>query len=161
MSPERPKSMPLFSLTKLSKLTGTFRLMVGLVSALFLSLQVIAPNIGQAAEGGDWMEICSEFGVIEIQINAPQEDGSECTECDTCVMCSVQGPSTLEDDFSALKLASSKTLIFRTDSHVVRTNPAQFWHVSRGPPDLNKIAMARVFGASVVTTQNKEVALWT
>jgi hypothetical protein len=98
-------------------------------------LQFAAPIASQAA-GGEWIEICSEFGIVEIQVdtggspdNATQPGCPECTLCASCTT----GLATPQ----VSQAICFKTFTLRwtpgTDGSVT-PNPAQFWPDNRGPP---------------------------
>ncbi|MEX0300924.1 MAG: hypothetical protein AB3N24_00740 [Leisingera sp.] len=135
---------------------GFFRRLAGICAVFTLVLQVAFPGAGQAAAGGEWIEICGEFGVAEIQVASEQDgSGQDCPECSTCVLCVAENgaaPATL------LKSASSQMAdcaVLLPYCAAVQPNPAQYWHDGRGPPLVNKKNSERVVRASVAATQSK------
>lgn len=153
--------MPRTSFISSACRAGFLRRLAGLCAIFMLVLQVAFPGAGQAAAGGDWIEICGEFGVVEILVAS--EGGSEeqdCPKCSTCPLCAAEngaGPvSILRSGIS--RVAECAVLLPAGTS--VQPNPAQYWHDGRGPPLAIKIESERALRASVAATQSKGEAPW-
>lgn len=126
-----------------------------------LALQVAVPGAAQAAGGGDWIEICGEFGVVEIQV-AYEEGGEEqdCPECSTCPLCAAEngaGPVSVLR-FGVRRAAVCAVML--PAGTLAPRNPAQFWHDGRGPPLVIEIEPGRALRASVAATQTRGEAPW-
>ncbi|MGR3623405.1 hypothetical protein [Pseudophaeobacter sp.] len=136
---------------------GVFRRLAGCVAALMLTLQLLLPGIGQAQTTGSWIEICSEFGVIEIEV--PAEDSNsqneDCPDCEICLMCAAQNTQMRNNPAPASTLVLTRGPTGQLRPVEAASNPAQFWHDGRGPPRLNTNNMKRACGASMTTTQFK------
>ncbi len=103
---------------------------------LLLVVQLVAPQPVQAA-GGDWIEICGEYGVVEIQVNldgTPVPNPDDCPDCQTCPLCALSHVAVTQTEarFAPLETATS-VAGWHTASATIR-NPAQYWHNTRGPP---------------------------
>ncbi|CUI01767.1 hypothetical protein PHA8399_03913 [Leisingera aquaemixtae] len=140
---------------------GLFRRLAGMCAAFMLVLQVAFPGAGQAAAGGEWIEICGEFGVVEMQVaGEDSEDTQDCPKCSTCALCAAEsGAGPVSVLRSGLSRAAECAVLLPAGT-AVRPNPAQYWHDGRGPPLANKIEPERALGASMAATQNKGEAPW-
>ncbi|WP_259973663.1 hypothetical protein [Leisingera aquaemixtae] len=140
---------------------GLFRRLAGMCAAFMLVLQVAFPGAGQAAAGGEWIEICGEFGVVEMQVAGDDsEDTQDCPKCSTCALCAAEnGAGPVSVLRSGLSRAAECAVLLPAGT-AVRPNPAQYWHDGRGPPLANKIEPERALGASMAATQNKGEAPW-
>ncbi|WP_260006229.1 hypothetical protein [Leisingera sp. M527] len=140
---------------------GFLRRLTGLCAIFMLVLQVAFPGAGQAAAGGDWIEICGEFGVVEIQIAS--EDSSEsqdCPKCSTCPLCAAEngaGPASVLR--SGISRAADCGVLLPAGT-AVQPNPAQYWHEGRGPPLVTEVDSERALRASVAATLTKGEAPW-
>ncbi len=94
-----------------------------------LVLQMLFPSLGKAAGSGWWIEICSEFGAVEVQI--PLEDQNshdrECPDCDSCLICLAENGQTRSTQVASFTLVSATNV-----SPILRpcpgaATPAQFW----------------------------------
>jgi hypothetical protein len=121
-----------------------------------LVLQVAFPGAGQAAVGGEWIEICGEFGVVEIQITEENREREQaCPKCGACVLCAAA--------HGAIPVGAMPTSISRAEvgtfllpaAAAVPPNPAQHWHDGRGPPLVNQNNPERAYRASLAATQIK------
>lgn len=131
--------------------------------AVMLVLQLLFPNLSRADSATTWIEICSEFGAVEIQVQLNDEDSQDkdCPDCDICLMCiaeygQLRGDLVVSDPF-AVATGCGGNLHHSAEV----SNPAQFWHDGRGPPRPATNNMKRACGASMTNTQSKEVASWT
>ena len=140
---------------------GFFRRLAGMCAAFMLVLQVAFPGAGQAASGGEWIEICGEFGVVEIQVSAEGSgDKQDCPKCSTCALCAAEtGYGAASIQTSGIGRAA-KCAVLLPAGTAVQPNPAQYWHDGRGPPLADKIESERALRASVAATQNKGEAPW-
>ncbi len=116
---------------------ATFRRMSGACAGiLLLLLQLLAPIMGQAATGGEWVEICSEYGAVEVLI-APDGTPTEvpdCPDCDSCTLCaSLTVVSPTSPPESAVFTIVDRQGLSRPGDRIA-DNPAQFWPDNRGPP---------------------------
>jgi len=115
----------------------------GFASALgiiLLVLQMLVPQTGQAA-GGNWIEICSEYGAVEIQVDldgipldSPPANDIECPECPTCALCALTGVVAIETAAIATGFDASVLTPDWYGRENCTPNPAQFWPDNRGPP---------------------------
>lgn len=130
-------------------------------AVFMLVLQVALPGAGQAAAGGEWIEICGEFGVVEIQVAAgDSEDKPDCPKCSTCALCAAEnGAGAVNTLRSGISRAAEYAVLLPAGT-AVQPNPAQYWHEGRGPPLAAEIEPERAPGASVAATQNKGEAPW-
>lgn len=136
---------------------GIFRRLAGYVTVLMLAMQLLLPGIGKAEAAGSWIEICSEFGVIEIEMIAEDSNSQtkDCPDCEICLMCAAQNGQLRNVLTPSSSLVLTRTLSGQLRPMEVTSNPAQFWHDGRGPPRLNTYNMTRACGASMATTQRK------
>ncbi|WP_245595124.1 hypothetical protein [Leisingera daeponensis] len=140
---------------------GLFRRLAGMCAAFMLVLQVAFPGAGQAAAGGEWIEICGEFGVVEIQVaGEASEETQDCPECGTCVLCAAETGAVPISHLPSGITHAADTIVLLPAGAAAYPNPAQFWHDGRGPPLANKIEPERAVGASMAATQNKGEAPW-
>ena len=146
---------------RLQLLGAVLRQVLGYGLGAILIMQLLLPGLGQAEAAENWIEICSEVGVVRIDTIA--ETGNtqkkDCPDCGTCLMCLAQlTPSQVsaptQTRAAYLTGASGQALSFE-----VASNPAQFWHDGRGPPRKQQQNMTRARGAFIAHTQYKEVAL--
>jgi hypothetical protein len=140
---------------------GFARRLAGICAVFMLVLQVALPGAGQAAAGGEWIEICGEFGAVEVQVaGGDSEDKQDCPKCSTCVLCAAEngaGPVGLQP-YGITRAADCAVLL--PAGTAVQPNPAQYWHEGRGPPLVTKIESVRALRASVAATQDKGEAPW-
>lgn len=140
-----------------SQVTASFRRVSGACAGiLLLLLQLIAPLMGQAATGGEWVEICSEFGAVEVLIAS---DGSpievpDSPDCDTCTLCTslTVVPSAPPSEFAVFTIADRLNLGRSSDR--IGDNPAQFWPDNRGPPR-TKVSYTHTGLRALAPTQSK------
>lgn len=140
---------------------GLFRRLAGFCAVFMLVLQVAFPGSWQAAAGGEWIEICGEFGVEKIQVAAEDsEDKQDCPKCSTCALCAAEtgaAPAFLQT--SGFGQAADCAVLLPAGT-AVRSNPAQYWHEGRGPPLVTEIESVRALRASVAATRDKGEAPW-
>lgn len=116
------------------------RLRLAFLGVLIVSaiLHSVSPAPGLAHEAGELIQICGEFGVSEIRIDA---DGNEiddqappCARCGDCPLCVVVAEFGPTDDF-AWQVQSGERRLNRARANGFHVqNPAQFWADNRGPP---------------------------
>ncbi|WP_241482237.1 hypothetical protein [Leisingera sp. ANG-Vp] len=126
-----------------------------------LVLQIALSGAGQAAPGGDWIEICGEFGVVEIQL--PAAGGGEredCPKCSICALCAAETGARPAVWQAAGSSCAVDFTVWLPAAVSVRPNPAQYWHDGRGPPLVTKKNSERALRASVAATQSKGGAPW-
>jgi hypothetical protein len=141
------------------------RVLTGLLGALALVLQLLAPSFSSASEG-EWIEICSEAGAIIVQVDLsgdadqPSPTGAPCPECADCVLCAtcdVAAPG-------AVPVIEARDLRVKPVQPVLQTsvpvNPAQLWPETRGPPLAPENRIERVVCASMASTLTTGGAPW-
>ncbi len=140
---------------------GLFRRLAGLCAIFMLVVQVAFPGAAQAAAGGEWIEICGEFGVVEIQV---AEEGSgeaqDCPKCSTCPLCAAENSAGPVSAFRSDISRAADCSVLLPAGTAVQPNPAQYWHDGRGPPLTTKIVSERASRASVAATLTKGEAPW-
>lgn len=105
-----------------------------------LVIAQLLPGIAAASGTGEWVEICSESGVVLKQVELGGSDTPEsdpqmpCPDCMACVFCAaLDSAAVLSDPISAAAIAA-RTQRGTMGSQDAPTNPAQFWPDNRGPP---------------------------
>ncbi|QAX30692.1 hypothetical protein [Leisingera sp. NJS204] len=153
--------MPRTSFISTACRAGFLRRLTGLCAIFMLVLQTAFPSAAQVAAGGDWIEICGEFGVVEIQIGS--EDSSEpqdCPKCSTCPLCAAEnGAGPVSVLRSGISRAADCAVLLPAET-TVQPNPAQYWHEGRGPPLVAETESERALRASVAATLTKGEAPW-
>lgn len=141
---------------------GLFRRLAGMCAIFMLVLQVAFPGAARAAAGGEWIEICGESGVVEIQVvDEDSKEQRDCPKCSSCALCAAEtgaGPVPLLL-LAAVSRAADCAVLLPSET-AVQPNPAQYWHEGRGPPLVIKTESERAFRASVAATQDKGEAPW-
>lgn len=136
---------------------GLRRLLV-VVLALAAMLQMIVPVRALALDGGNLVEICSEYGVEVIRIDASgnpvDTDGTPCPDCGDCVLCNLAVSFDLPSE-TAFAAGERLTAIVRASETQFRTkNPAQVWADCRGPPrntqKATDLAMKLTMGSALI-----------
>ncbi|WP_432448481.1 hypothetical protein [Aliiroseovarius marinus] len=134
---------------------GALRSAVAIMAVLALSLQLIGVNAAQASSG-NWIEICSDFGVSYVQMdsdgNAIAKSGSpdestDCPDCADCVNCAtvafdllaVNGTQQLQLEMQAMQVSLGPQFSGLWSKHA--------WPETRGPPTVNKEKTARALCA--------------
>ncbi len=123
-----------------------WRGMCGLLLVLGIVLQTITPMRGQAASNGTVMEICSQFGVVQVRIDADgnpvDPDPAPCADTH-CTLCISLSQIDLPASFDIVTPVIPSSTAGETHPARVGANPAQFWAANRGPPaDTEKAALA-------------------
>ena len=140
------------------------RAFASLVAVLSLVLQLVAPSLASAANG-EWIEICSEYGIVLQQIELSDGDSSsdsglaDCQDCTFCAFAAPLSPSA----------GPVFELTFASQGQAARLEAPQAagalryqWPESRGPPALKVISPAeRNSRVSQAFTLTKGGALWT
>jgi len=141
---------------------------------VLLMLQLVVPVMGSAAAGGDWIEICSEFGAVEIQMppagtvsgavpGVEPGDGSsntpECPDCATCALCALVTVA-IDREAQTTRLDARALPAGRSPAEVAARNPAQFWPDSRGPPPGPAIPTARAPRAALASIADTGEPPW-
>lgn len=140
------------------------RAFAGSVAIVFLMLQLLAPSLASAAKG-EWMEICSEFGITLMQVDTSddtdaQNDGySDCKDCTFCALAAPMSPPTgLEFELSRAFARQATRWAEPIDVLTLRYQ----WPESRGPPAWTQEKIVeRNSRASEALTFQKGGALWT
>ncbi|WP_372886269.1 DUF2946 family protein [Shimia sp.] len=148
-------------------LTRVFRLpeLAGLMAVFALVLQLLAPSLASATQG-EWIEICSEYGIVLQQI-AP-EDGtlpsqeSGYGDCEDCAFCAFAAPLSPASGAGFELIAASAAQTSRHGGREVGDDAQFQWPESRGPPSAKTFLHAeRDPRMSKALTSNKGGALWT
>ncbi|WP_264212528.1 hypothetical protein [Leisingera thetidis] len=141
---------------------GIIRRLAGVCAIFVLVLQIAFPGAAQAAAGGEWIEICGEFGVVAIQVAAEDSGGEQdCPKCSTCALCAAEnGAGPVNVLRPGISRAAEGNVLLPAGT-AVQPNPAQYWHDGRGPPLAAKTESERALRASVAATQDKGEAPWT
>ena len=98
------------------------------------------PGVAVAAGAGEWVEICSDSGVVLIQVDFDaNDDGTPaqhepCPDCANCAFCGGLGVVGLLGDALTTKISFSYLESDVPVSLSVAANPAQYWSANRGPP---------------------------
>jgi|GEM_PF-3268126 len=133
-----------------------------------LILQLLAPGLARASQA-DWMEICSDQGVVVVRMDfgdeqAPQSPAPSGGKCECCAFCPAHGgtgaavppnPVSLTLAYGA---AHAATL---PDVKADRAVPRAVWPSPRGPPSAPENMTDRAPVASKASIPNKGGALWT
>lgn len=112
------------------------RRLTGLVAVLFLALQLLAPSLASAAKG-DWIEICSEYGITLVQIDLTEGEsspGPQHTDCEDCTFCAFAAPMSppigpvfeLSADLARQSSRWAEPVVLKMQRYQ--------WPESRGPP---------------------------
>jgi len=109
------------------------------VLAVFaLVIVQILPGIAAAGGTGEWVEICSESGVVVVQMDLNGDpiptQHTSCPDCINCAFCGAVGAADALNAFITLRFGVSPVEHVETVSQFVVANPAQFWRANRGPP---------------------------
>ena len=140
------------------------RTFAGLMAVVFLMLQLLAPSLASAAKG-DWIEICSEYGITLAQVNLSDDNTAEdskysdCKDCTFCALAAPMSPPTgLEFELSA---AFARQATGWAEPVAVLVQRYQ-WPESRGPPVRTQNNNAeRNSCASLASTLQKGGEPWT
>lgn len=113
-----------------------FAAVVALCSLVFLQLFPLAAS---AAGNGEWIEICSDSGVVlvKVDLSGETEDSNshgKCPDCAQCPFCALSGFEAVLAIQPAANHDSLKLGGTFVASQRVMFNAAQFWPDNRGPP---------------------------
>ncbi|SHJ73591.1 Protein of unknown function [Shimia gijangensis] len=136
----------------------------GLVAIVFLMLQLLAPSLASAAKG-DWIEICSEYGIVLQQVDLSEGErspGPQHTDCEDCTFCAFAAPMSppigSEFELSSAYAGQTTRWVEPVDAQAQRYQ----WPESRGPPVRTQQKNAeRNSRASQASPYQKGGALWT
>ena len=142
---------------------GFFRRLAGYGVAIMLVIQLLFPSLGKAETAATWIEICSEFGAVEVQVSLDEDESrnKDCPDCDKCLLCIAQHAQARINPATCTSLVVAAAATGPMSPSAEASNPAQFWHDGRGPPRLTTYNMKRACGASMTSTQRREAASWT
>jgi len=106
---------------------------------MLLILQLLAPAVGQAAVGQQWVEICGESGAELVQLDLageiPANPHAPCKICSDCVLCGAANTAATPSPTSfGLSRAMLRSVSYLHPQPDVAANAAQFWPDNRGPP---------------------------
>jgi len=140
------------------------RTFAGLMAILTLVLQLVAPSLASAADG-EWIEICSEYGIVLQQIDLDEGDlpsDSGHPDCQDCTFCAFAAPLSPSSGAGfELSFASANQTSRSKVPEAVSAVRYQ-WPESRGPPARHINSNAeRNSCVSQASTLIKGGALWT
>lgn len=124
-------------LSRATGITNVIRRLVAALSVAFVMLAQLTPAFAATGGDGDWMEICSEFGVVLKKVTMDDDDSGttpSCPDCETCLFCysiETTDPYILRS-FDLVHLNDREPSLGAMQ--IVAPNPAQFWPDNRGPP---------------------------
>ncbi|OED50256.1 hypothetical protein AB838_03140 [Rhodobacteraceae bacterium (ex Bugula neritina AB1)] len=126
-----------------------------------LVLQVSFAGAGQVAADGEWIEICGEYGAVEIQVDSEQDGRvQDCPECTACPMCTAESAARSAGVLFLGPNRMAECNVLLPPGAAVQPNPAQYWNDGRGPPLVNKKHSEHTPGAPVAATQIEGEAPW-
>ena len=106
--------------------------MLGILALLMQMLPALANS-----EDGIWIEICSDFGPVMMQIDAaetPAGGRSFCPDCDDCTLCATAVPLILADALAVrIDVPASRSTEFSVLPGT-RNLPKHLRPVTRAPP---------------------------
>lgn len=98
----------------------------------------LLPGVAAATGTGEWVEICSESGIVLMQVDMGGDDAPDpqglCPDCAICAFCAaLDTAGTLTESLAGAPCSDSLER-GALASMTVPANPAQFWSANRGPP---------------------------
>jgi len=144
------------------------RLSAALALCLMVFLQV-APGIAGAAAKGEWVEICSEFGVILKQValngdSLPEGENKNDVPCPLCAACAfcaaLESEGILPEQHQARAGIGGRCSRALRALQNVAANPAQFWPDNRGPPLGTQHKQAHLRASPKASIQTVGGAFW-
>ena len=133
-----------------------------------LILQLLAPGLARASQT-DWMEICSEQGVVAVPMNfgdeqprqSPAPSGDECDCCAFCLTHCGTAAAVPPNPVSLILVHGAAHAVALPDAQTGRAVPRAVWPSPRGPPSAPENMTDRAPVASEASILNKGGALWT
>jgi len=140
-----------------------WRQVQALAAAVMLALQLVFPGLGQADNSGTWVEICSDLGSLEVEINSGETrtPSADCPDCEICLLCATDNDPARPQSLSLTYRPVPHDTAPPLGQGVILLNPAQFWHDGRGPPRPLNAFTKHTTTASAATTLTKGGAPWT
>ena len=117
---------------------SVLRRLLAVLAVLALVMVQVLPSIAAASGAGEWVEICSDSGVVVVQMDlggdpAPKQH-TTCPDCINCAFCGAVGPADVSADFVTVHFGFTPVEHDAIVTQFVMANPAQFWRANRGPP---------------------------
>lgn len=108
------------------------------VGVMALILQLLVPTLARAS-GGDWVEICSDLGVVMVQIDLNDIDDRPGTrpDCAECTLCTASVSSPPELDMPIGAAVSGMSMLVPTAPGIRMHESRRLRPEARGPPDQN------------------------
>ncbi len=140
------------------------RVFARLMAILALVLQLVAPSLASAADG-EWIEICSEYGIVLQQIDLVEGDlpsDSGYPDCEDCTFCAFAAPLCPSSGVGFELSFASANQTSRSKAPEAAGAIRYQWPESRGPPTRHIDNNAeRNSCVSQASTLIKGGALWT
>lgn len=120
------------------------RVLPRLVAILALVLQLLAPSL-VSASNGEWVEICSEYGVVLQQVDMSEDERSpgkgpaDCLDCTFCALAAPMSPPTGPVFELTAQVARQAA---RLAEPVAMLGRDYAWPASRGPPVRSQLEFA-------------------
>lgn len=112
------------------------RRFAGVMAALSLMLQMLAPSLASASQG-DWIEICSEYGTVLMQVDLSDETsppGTGHADCEDCTFCALAAPMNPPAGTETDLADASTGKAVRWVEYIAEAVERHRWPESRGPP---------------------------
>ncbi len=146
-----------------------FRVLTGLAAACVLVLQISMPPMVHASNAAaGWIEICTEAGLVQVQVDqngdlasgeAESPAHAPCLKCTDCFTCASVSEATLFNTVLLGKSALNESrLIWQAELQNVPSH-SSVWRMTRGPPVEPILQSARAGRAFIVTPNSKGGAL--
>lgn len=126
------------------------------------------PVMAAATGEGEWVEICSESGIVLQKLELDGDDvpdvplSSSCPDCVICASCAALDAVGTSDDALLTGTGYDRLLKRVRASQHASENPARFWPENRGPPRTTEHSSDTGALVSVkVSTQMNGGAPWT
>ncbi|TDK44487.1 DUF2946 family protein [Antarcticimicrobium luteum] len=144
------------------------RPVAALLGVVALILQLLAPGLARASQT-DWMEICSEQGVVVVPMDIgggqdrpqPATPGGSCDCCGFCVTCGGALAAIPPYPVSVATPHGLPRTAIRPEAQTDHATPRAVWPSPRGPPPAPENPTDRAPVASKASILNKGGALWT
>lgn len=106
--------------------------------ALAFLAQTVAPVPASAHSPGMLVEICSEFGVVTVRVDADgmpvEADSGPCPACTICAKCMIATSFDMPGVVAIATPERHAEPIAPALRDIPADNPARFWADNRGPP---------------------------
>lgn len=133
-----------------------------------LILQLLAPGLARASQA-DWMEICSDQGVVVVRMDfgneeerqSPVSPDGACDCCAFCLTCNGVGAAVPPTPVAVTLVHGAPRAAALPDAQTGHAVPRAVWPSPRGPPSAPENKTDRAPVASKASIPNKGGALWT